>query len=132
MRLFPICLLGLLMFVTNASAGSQTIAREYVEKSGFVADLRGNLEKANRGQSPQFEKLLKEIDFKKIEGLYVEALARDMNNEELTALVQSLSIPGLHAAIKKQGKIALGLADPILKEVEAAAKKVGIGKGQIR
>lgn len=128
MNKLALCLVGFCLSVATAHAGSESIAREYVEKSGFVADIRANLEKVNsRGQNPQMDRLLAEIDFKKIEGLYAQALAREMSNEELSALLQSLSIPGLHSALKKQGRISLGMAEPIMKEVEAAANKVGLG-----
>lgn len=128
---FALFVVGFFLCVATAHAGSESLAREYVEKSGFAADIRANLEKVNsRGQNPQLTRLLAEIDFKKIEGLYAQALAREMDNEELSALLQSLSIPGLHSALKKQGRISLTMAEPIMKEVEAAANRVGGGNKQ--
>jgi len=131
MKRFLVCLTALSLSVTAAHAGSESLAREYVAKSGFTADMRTNLEKVG-ASNPQLTRLTAEIDFKKIEGLYAQALAREMDNEELSALLKSLSIPGLHSALKKQGRISLGMAEIIMKEVEAAAAKAGISTKQVR
>jgi len=120
-------LFAVLLQATAAFAGSEALAREYVEKSGFVATLKASLEKVNpNGSNKEFDALLTHINFDSIKKEYIKALARELNNEELSALIKSVEIPHLHDALLKQGRASLSITGFIYQEVEAAAKRAGL------
>jgi len=126
--LLNIMVFSLCSAATVAVAGSERLAREYVEKSNFVESLKAGINQINpRGQNKNLNRLLEEINFKNIENLYSKALARELDDSELNALLQSLSIPGLHSALLKQGKVSAAISDDVFKEINAAGERLGMG-----
>lgn len=127
-RLIVSCIFTLQCFVaTGALAGNESLAREYVEKSGFVETMKSGINTFNQdGKNKNLSRLTAEIDFKAIEAIYIRGLAKDLTNDELSALIKSLEVPHLHEALLKQGRVSAAISEAIFKEIEAAGKRAGL------
>ena len=108
-----------------AFAADEAKVKAYVEKAGFTEEIKKSVREMAKS-NPNTEKLLSEINFKSVESEYVKVLAKALTNADVEALSKSLDIPGLREATRKQALSSQQVFGFISKEVERAAKAIGL------
>ena len=108
----------------TAFSADITTAKDYVAKIGLREEIRKFIGSKSKTLAPGKEQRIQDkINYAAIESAYAEALANRLSDEELFALLTSLSIPHLHDALKKQGLVVADCFKIIIKEIENATAK---------
>lgn len=108
-----------------AFAADEAKVQAYVKKAGFTDEIKKSVREM-ASSNPNTEKLLGEINFKSIEAEYIRVLASSLSNADIEALSKAMDIPGLKEATRKQALSSQQVFGFISKEVERAAKAIGL------
>lgn len=116
------------VFPDTGRAADEALVREYMGKAEFRSEFEAGIRGLGSiyGKGRAFSQLADNIDYKRIEDAYFRSMRDKLTNADIQALIKAAEIPGIRDAMKKQTQAVSSVAQIIVQEVEAAAKKAGM------